>query len=65
MARMLGGYLLGATALVACPSHRPLTLPLLLAGLGGTTFGAVLRANPQLVFVGAAVYFVLAVAGAV
>ncbi len=64
MPRTLAGYALGATALVACPCHLPLTLPLLLAVLSGTALGPFLADNPGLVFLGAGVYFLLALAGA-
>lgn len=64
MLRKLGGYVLGATALVACPCHLPLTLPLLMIVLGGTSLGALLTENPPLVFLAAGGYFVAALAGA-
>ena len=53
MPRTLVGYVLGATALVACPCHLPLTLPFLLAALARTSVGVLLAANLQLVFVAA------------
>ncbi len=62
--RTLGGYALGATAFVACPCHLPLTLPLVLAVLAGTSAGAWLTANPQLVVLGATMYFVVGIVGA-
>lgn len=64
MFRTLGGYALGATALIACPCHLPLTAPLLLALLGGTSLGVFLRDNPQALFLGMVAYFVVALAGA-
>lgn len=65
MPRTIGAYFLGATALVACPCHLPLTLPLLMAVLGGTSIGVLLSDNPLLVVVGASAYFALALTGAV
>ncbi len=64
MLRTLGGYALGATALIACPCHLPLTLPLLLAVLGGTSLGALLAANSGVVFLAVTVYFVTGLAAA-
>jgi mercuric ion transport protein len=60
--KTLTGYLLTATALIACPCHLPFTLPLALALLGGTASGAALGANVWLVVAGATVYFVAALA---
>lgn len=60
-----GGYALGATALVACPCHLPLTLPLLSALLAGTSLGALLSASPQFVVIGATGYFVVGLLGAI
>jgi mercuric ion transport protein len=60
--KTLTGYLLTATALIACPCHLPFTLPLALALLGGTASGAALGANIWLVVAGATVYFVAALA---
>ncbi len=57
---MIAGYLLTATALVACPCHLAFTLPLALGFLGGTAFGAALDANTWLVVAGATVYFAAA-----
>lgn len=45
MSRKLTGYLLTVTAFVACPCHLPLTLPLAVALLGGTAWGAALSRN--------------------
>lgn len=60
MMKTITGYLLTATALIACPCHLPFTLPLALGLLGGTAFGAALGANTWLVVTGATVYFVVA-----
>lgn len=65
MVRTFGGYLLGATALVACPCHLPITLPLLLVVLGGTALGPWLTGNLPLVLAGAGLYFLAGLAGAV
>lgn len=54
------GYVLTATALLACPCHLPFTLPLALGLLGGTAFGAALGTNTWLVVAGATIYFVAA-----
>lgn len=43
--RRLGGYLLTATALIACPCHLFLLLPLALGLLGGTALEATLAAH--------------------
>lgn len=56
--RRLGGYLLTATALIACPCHLFLLLPLALGLLGGTALGATLAAHTGLVVVAVTVYFV-------
>lgn len=58
--RKIGGYLLAGTALVVCPCHLVLLLPVV---LGGTALGAALGAHTGLVFAGATVYFVVALAG--
>lgn len=58
--RTIAGYLLTATALIACPCHLPFTLPLALTLLGGTAFGAALGANTWLVVTGATIYFAAA-----
>ncbi len=39
------GYLAGAVALIACPCHLPLTLPLLIGLTAGTAFSAWLTVN--------------------
>lgn len=60
MMKTITGYLLTATALIACPCHLPFTLPLILGLLGGTAFGAALGANTWLAVAGATIYFVAA-----
>ena len=57
MLRTLAGLVLGATAIVACPCHLPLTLPLLIALLGSTSVSALLADNFLLAVVGASAYF--------
>lgn len=64
MLRTLGGYLLGLTALVVCPCHLPLTLPLVLAVLGGTSLGSLLSGHLEVLFLAAWVSFFAALAGA-
>lgn len=59
--RSLGGTLLTLSGLLACPCHLPLTLPLLLTLLGGTSLGLFLRANTGLIVVGAGAYFLAAI----
>jgi cation transport ATPase len=44
------GYVAAAIALVACPCHLVVTLPLLIALAAGTALGAFLRQNSALVF---------------
>ncbi|MCL6649866.1 MAG: hypothetical protein K6U89_16220 [Chloroflexi bacterium] len=57
--RTLAGWIVAATALLACPCHLPFTLPLLLALVGGTAVGSVILTNPDLVIVLATAYFFL------
>lgn len=56
------GYVLTATAFLACPCHLVFTLPLALGLLSGTALGAALGANTWLVVAGATAYFVVALA---
>ena len=65
MLRTLGGYVLGATALVACPCHLVVTGPLLLGLVGGTSLGAFLTNSPGLMLAAGTGYFVVALVGAV
>lgn len=44
------GYVAAGVALVACPCHLVLTLPLLLSLMAGTVLGAFLRENTWLVY---------------
>lgn len=60
--RRLSGYILMATAFIACPCHLLLVLPLLLTLLGGTALGTFLATRPDLVFAAALVYFIVALA---
>lgn len=53
----LRGYLAAGVALVACPCHLPLTVPLLLALTGGTALGVWLAAHQGVIFVASAVLF--------
>lgn len=59
------GYVLTATAFVACPCHLVFLLPLALGLLGGTALGAALAANTGWVIAAATVYFVGALAGGI
>lgn len=52
------GYVSAAVALVACPCHLPLTLPLLLALTAGTALGGLLRQNIWLIYGTSTVLFV-------
>lgn len=52
------GVLAAGVALVACPCHLPLTLPLLLALTGGSAFGLWLAQNQWLVWLAATGLFV-------
>ena len=56
--------LLAITGLVACPCHLPLTLPLLLALLGGTGAAAFITTHLGLLYGLAAAYFIASLAGA-
>ncbi len=62
--RKIVGYLLAGTALIACPCHLVLLLPVALGLLGGTALGAALAANTGWVVAAATAYFALALAGA-
>jgi mercuric ion transport protein len=61
----VAGYALAATALIACPCHLALTLPLAIALLGGTAFGAALAAHTGLLVALATAYFAVALAAAI
>jgi hypothetical protein len=60
--RRVGGMVLTVTGFLACPCHLILTLPLLLSLLAGTALGSFLSQNSGLVYVGASIYFVVALA---
>ncbi len=62
MSRVWGG-ILTVTAIVACPCHLPLALPLLLGVLGGPGAGSFIAANAGLVYGLATGYFILALGG--
>jgi len=59
--RSRSGLILLVSGFVACPCHLPLTLPLLLALLGGTSLGVFLRENTAVIVVAASVYFLIAI----
>lgn len=61
----VSGYLLTATAFVACPCHLVFTLPLALSLLGGTALGGALAANTWVVVAAATLYFAVALAGGI
>lgn len=61
--KKIGGYLLTATAFIACPCHLVFLLPLAAGLLGGTALGASLAANTGWVIAATSVYFVGALAG--
>jgi hypothetical protein len=60
--RRLGGVVLAVTGVLACPCHLVVTLPLLAGLLAGTALGNVLTHNTGLVYTGAGIYFVGALA---
>src|SRR6266851_4280537 len=60
--RRIGGTLLTVTGFLACPCHLIITLPLLLSLLAGTALGGFLSRNTGLVYTGATIYFVVALA---
>ena len=60
--RRIGGVVLTVTGFLACPCHLIITLPLLLSGLSGTALGSFLSRNTGLVYTGAGLYFVVALA---
>jgi hypothetical protein len=53
---------LTVTGFLACPCHLIITLPLLLSLLAGTALGSFLSQNSGLVYAGASIYFVVALA---
>jgi len=52
------GYIAVGVALIACPCHLLITLPLLLALTAGTALGAFLGENTPLVFAASTLLFV-------
>ena len=58
----IGGIALTVTGFLACPCHLIITLPLLLSLLAGTALGSFLSRNSGLVYTGAGLYFVVALA---
>jgi hypothetical protein len=60
--RRIGGVVLTVTGFLACPCHLIITLPLLISLLAGTALGRFLSRNTGLVYIGAGIYFVVALA---
>jgi mercuric ion transport protein len=60
--RRIGGVVLTVTGFLACPCHLMITLPLLASLLAGTALGSFFTHNTGLVYTGAGVYFVVALA---
>jgi hypothetical protein len=60
--RRIGGMVLTVTGFLACPCHLIITLPLLLSLLAGTALGGFLQQHTGLVYTGAGLYFVVALA---
>jgi hypothetical protein len=60
--RRIGGVALTVTGFLACPCHLIITLPLLISLLAGTALGSFLSRNTGLVYTGAGIYFVVAIA---
>src|SRR6266851_7790740 len=60
--RRIGGIALTVTGFLACPCHLIITLPLLISLLAGTAAGSFLSRNTSLVYTGAGIYFVVALA---
>jgi len=60
--RRIGGVALTVTGFLACPCHLIITLPLLISLLAGTALGSFLSHNTGLVYTGAGIYFVVALA---
>jgi hypothetical protein len=60
--RRIGGTLLAVTGFLACPCHLIVTLPLLISLLAGTALGGFLQQHTGLVYTGAGIYFVVALA---
>ena len=60
--RRISGIVLTVTGFLTCPCHLILTLPLLISLLAGTTLGSFLSHNTAVVYIGAGIYFVGALA---
>jgi mercuric ion transport protein len=60
--RRIGGVVLTVTGFLACPCHLIITLPLLISLLAGTALGSFLSRNIGLMYTGAGIYFVVALA---
>lgn len=60
--RRIGGVALTVTGFLTCPCHLIITLPLLISLLAGTTLGSFLSRNTGLIYTGAGIYFVVALA---
>jgi uncharacterized membrane-anchored protein len=60
--RRIGGAVLTVTGFLACPCHLIITLSLLISLLAGTALGSFLSRNTGLVYTGAGIYFVVALA---
>ena len=60
--RRIGGVVLTVTGFLACPCHLIITLPRLTSLLAGTALGSFLSRNTGLVYTGAGIYFVVALA---
>ena len=60
--RRIGGVILTVTGLLTCPCHLIITLPLLISLLAGTALGSFLSRNTGVVYTGAGIYFVVALA---
>jgi hypothetical protein len=52
------GFVAGAVALIACPCHLPLTLPILLVLTAGTAVGGWLANNSMLIYSISVVLFI-------
>ena len=59
---LIGGVVLRVSGLLACPCHLIVTVPLLISGLSGTAQGRFLSRSTGLVYTGASIYFVVALA---
>ena len=52
------GYVAASFALVVCPCHLPLTLPLIVALTAGTVFSSWLSANTTVIYISSAILFI-------